>query len=265
MAGLVHRAEQSRERIDRIEARGHPNVAGHALRERMLALIEPAAVERKAERFQHLERELTLARRAELAGERNGRAIRLHLDGLIDEPGKLARQRLEDGVDIRGRDTRRERIDQRVVGGEPARLTQERGLVAHQLDHLFEVGRENLEIARLARLDPEHLGARRRLRQARDQGGRRRDGMVALATHLAQVGERPILELRGSGLGALQEPRHLGCGQQGVVLGLEGRQLLPAHVGAASGHHDGGVPAQQRQRAAERVQAMKFLLQLFVG
>ena len=34
--------------------------------------------------------------------------------------------------------------------------------------------------------------------------------MVALATHLAQVGERPVLELRGSRLGALQQPRHLG-------------------------------------------------------
>ena len=51
VAGLVHRAEQSRERIDRIEARGHADVAGHALGERMLALIEPAAVERKAKAF----------------------------------------------------------------------------------------------------------------------------------------------------------------------------------------------------------------------
>ena len=70
---------------------------------------------------------------------------------------------------------------------------------------------------------------------------------------------------RGTRLGALQEPCHLGCGQQGVMLGLEGRQLLPAHVGAASGHHHGRVPAQQRERAAEGVQAMKFLLELFVG
>src|ERR1700733_14705854 len=107
MAGLVHGAEQSRERIDRIEARGHPDVAGHALRERVLALVEPAAVERKAKRFQHIEGELPLADRAELAAERSGCPIRLYFDGLIDEPGKLARQRLEDGVDIRGRDARR--------------------------------------------------------------------------------------------------------------------------------------------------------------
>ena len=80
-----------------------------------------------------------------LPAERNGRAVGLHLDGLIDEPRELARQGLEDAVDIRGRDTRRERVDQRVVGREPARLAQERRLVAHQLDDFFEVRRENLK------------------------------------------------------------------------------------------------------------------------
>ena len=174
-------------------------------------------------------------------------------------------KRLENRVDIRGRDTRRKRIDQGVVGREPAGLTEQRRLVAHQMHDLFEVRREQFEVIGLARLDPEDLGARGRLRQARDQRRRRRDGVVALPAHLAQIRERPILELRGPGLGALQQTRHLRRREQGVVFGLERRQLLAAHIGAAARHHHRRVPTQQRQRAAKRMQSTKFLFQLFVG
>ena len=50
-----------------------------------------------------------------------------------------------------------------------------------------------------------------------------------------------------------------------MVLGLERRQLLAAHIGAAARHHHRGIPAQQRQRAAKGMQAAKFLFQLLVG
>ena len=51
MAGLVQRAEQTRERLVRIETRGDADVARHAFGERMLALIEAAAIEREAHAF----------------------------------------------------------------------------------------------------------------------------------------------------------------------------------------------------------------------
>ena len=94
---------------------------------------------------------------------------------------------------------------------------------------------------------------------------RRRDRVVALAAHLAQVGELPVLELRLVGLRALDQPRHLRRRQQRVAFGLERGQLLAAHVGAAARHHHGRIPAQQARRAAEGVQAAEFLLELLVG
>jgi len=108
------------------------------------------------------------------------------------------------------------------------------------------MGRQQFEVIRLLGLDPEHLGARGGLGQARDQRRRSRNRMVALAAHLVQIGERPVFQLRGARFGALQQARHFRGGEQGVVFGLERRQLLAAHIGAAARHHHGRVPAQQR-------------------
>ena len=106
--------------------------------------------------------------------------------------------------------------------------------------------RKYFEIIGLAGLDPEDFGPRRGLGEARDQRRWRRDGVVALAAHLAQIGERPVLELGGARLGPLQEPRHLGGGEQSMSLGLERRQLVAANVRAAARHHHRRIPAQQR-------------------
>ncbi len=53
-------------------------------------------------------------------------------------------------------------------------------------------------------------------------------------------------------------------GEQRVVFGLERGQLLAAHVGTATRHHHGGVPAQERERAAEGVEALELLFELLV-
>jgi hypothetical protein len=191
--------------------------------------------------------------------------VNFPVSGTGARSGELARQRFEYGIDIRGRYAGRECVDQGIVGRQAARLSEQRRLIAHQGHHLFQVRGEQFEIVGLARLDPEEFRPRRRLRQARDQGRRSRNGMVALPAHLAQVGERPILELRRAGLGALQQPGNLRGGEQGMVFGLERGQLLAAHVGAAARHHHRRVPAQQGQCTAKRVQAAKFLFQLVVG
>src|SRR5829696_8576449 len=49
-----------------------------------------------------------------------------------------------------------------------------------------------------------------------------------------------------------------------MMLGLESCELLTAHVGATSRHHDSRIPAQKRKRASKGVQAMKLLLELLV-
>ncbi len=57
-------------------------------------------------------------------------------------------------------------------GRQAAGLAQQRRLVAHQVDHLFQVRGEQLEIVGLARLDPEDFGARGALaRRAIKDGG----------------------------------------------------------------------------------------------
>ena len=92
-----------------------------------------------------------------------------------------------------------------------------------------------------------------------------RDSVIALTAHFTQVGARPVLEVRSASLGTFQQTRNFGRGQQRVMLGLERGQLFAAHVGAAPRHHHGSIPAQQRQRAAERMKAPELLFQLIVG
>ena len=89
--------------------------------------------------------------------------------------------------------------------------------------------------------------------------------MVALAAHLAQVRDLPVGEALGIGLRPVQEPGDARRGEQSVVFGLERGELLAANVRATARHHHRGVPAQQRKRAAEGMQALELLLELFVG
>ena len=88
--------------------------------------------------------------------------------------------------------------------------------------------------------------------------------MVALAAHLAQVRDLPVLQALDIGLGAIQQARDARRRKQGVVLRLQGSELLATHVRAAARHHHGGIPAKQRQRSAKRVESLELLLQLFV-
>ena len=119
MAGLVNRAQQSGKRINGVEPRGDADVARHAFGKGVLALVQPAPIEWESHGLEHIERQLALAGHREFAGQGRGGAIGLNFNGLIDESRELARQRLEDGVDIRGRDARRECIDQGIVGRKP--------------------------------------------------------------------------------------------------------------------------------------------------
>jgi hypothetical protein len=49
------------------------------------------------------------------------------------------------------------------------------------------------------------------------------------------------------------------------LLGLDGGQLLAAHIGAAARHHHGGIPAQQRQCTAKGMQTLPLLFELLYG
>ena len=139
MARLVQRAEQARKDVIRVEARGHADVPGHAFGERMLAFVQTAAVEGKADRLHDLHDQRALLARREFAGERQERPAVLHGDRLANERGQAAGERLEHRIDVRGGQARAELVDQRVIGREVQRLPQQRGLVAHQMHHFLEV------------------------------------------------------------------------------------------------------------------------------
>ncbi len=264
LAALVQHAHQSGERLVEVEARRDPHVAGDALGRRMIALVEPAAVERKADLAQDVDRERALLRNTDLAGDRQRRTAGLQLDRLADQVRQPAADHAEQLIDAFGQETGAEFVDQRIVGGQAERLRKHRGLVARERDDLLEVRREQREAVLLLGFEPAHLGQRGGLRQPGDQRQRRRDGVVALAAHFAQVGELPVLELRLVRLRALDQPRHLRRCEQRVAFRLEHRQLFATHVGAAARHHHGGVPTEHAGGAPEGVQPAELLFELLV-
>ena len=265
MPGLVQRTEHAGEQILGVVARGDADIARHAFGERMLAVVDAPAVERKAEGLHQLDDQLALLRDREAAGDRQRGSFLLQRHRLADQCRQAARQRLEHRIDVGHRDTGAELVDQRVVWREIQRLAQQLRLVAHQMQHFLEVRREQREVVAAPRGDPFHLGRRGRAREARDERHRRRDRMIALAAHFTQVRELPVAAALGIGLGPVEQPADPGRGQQRVVLGLERRELLAADLRAALRHHHRRVPAQQRERPAERVEALPFLLELLIG
>ena len=264
MTGLVQRAQEAGEQVIGRKAGSDADVARHPFGEGLLALIEAAAVEREADRLHHFDGERPLLARGELAAERQQHAALLRDDGLADKRRQPTRKSLEHRIDVRGSDPRGEGIHQRIVGGEIERLPEERRLVAHQMHHLLEVRREQLELPLGTCLEPVRLGAGGGLGQAGNQADRRRDGMVALPAHLPKIRDLPVGESLGVGLRPIEQPRDARRSEQRVVLGLERGKLLAANVGTAPRHHHRRIPAQQRQRSTEGVEALELLLELFV-
>ena len=264
VSGFVHRAQQPRKRIGAVEARGDADVARHALGEWVLALVDAAAIEWKSDRPHHLDHQRALLAGRKLAAERQRRPLRLQRQRLANQARQPPRQRLENRVDVGGGDTGRKLVHQRVVRRQAQRLSQQRRLVAHQVHYLLQMRREQIEIILPPGLGPMHLGARSGPCQARDQRHRSSDGVVALAAHFVQIGQLPVLQPLRVRLRPIQQPGNFGRGQQRMVFGLQCRQLLTAHIGAAPGHHHSRVPSQQRQRTMESVQPPPLLLQLRV-
>ena len=135
----------------------------------MLALIEAAAIERETQCLEHLDGERPLPRGAEFAAERRGRMRRLNFDGLIDEARQLARQRLEYGIDVGCRNTGSKAVNQGVVRSQAACLAEQCSLIAHQMDHLFQMRRKQFEVVCLLGLDPKNFRAGRGFGETRNQ------------------------------------------------------------------------------------------------
>ena len=165
------------------------------------AFVEPAAVEREAQRLHHVDRERALPCRAHAGRDRQRRLRRLQLDRVAYQAGQSPRHDAEQLVDLGPKEPGAELVDQCVVWRKPERLGQHLGTVARQGDDLLEVRREQRKVRLLLGLDPADLGPGGRLGETRDQRQRGRDCVVALTPHLAQVGELPVLEL---GLGGLR-------------------------------------------------------------
>ncbi len=218
----------------------------------------------KPTRLHDIEAQCPLLGGREPAREHPDRPLDLGVEHFRHQGRQAPRQRGEGAAEFLGEQAGGEFVGQRVVGLQPEMLPEHRGATARQLDHLGQMRRQHLEVTLLARLQPLGLGAGDGAREARDQRWRRRDRMIPLAAHLAQVGDLPVLQVLPARLGTIDQPRHARRAQQGVAFGLECRQLFAAHIRAGARHGDGRVPAQQRQRAAKRMQPAEFLLELLV-
>ena len=165
----MERSEQAGKNVGRIESRGDPDVTGDALRKGVLAFIESSAGERKADGFHDLDGECLLFAGHELTVERQRRRALLGLDRLPNQRRQTLRERPEQGIDIPGRDSGAELIDQCIVRIEVQGLPEQQALVANELQHFLEMRREDVEASLLARLRPLRLGARGGARQTGDQ------------------------------------------------------------------------------------------------
>ncbi len=108
------------------------------------------------------------------------------------------------------------------------------------------------------------FGAGAGLREARDERRWGGDRVVALAAHLAKVCDLPVREALAVGLSAIQKSGDTGSSEQRVVLGLERGELVSTNIRASARHHHCGIPSEQGQRTAERVETAELLLELFV-
>src|SRR4051812_2072221 len=123
---------------------------------------------------------------------------------------------------------------------------------------------EDLELPLLASFEPTGFGTRGRLRETRDQGDRSGNRVIALATHLAKIRNLPIDEPLAVRLGAVEKASDSRRGQQRMMLGLERRKLFTSDVCAATRHHDGGIPSQERKRSAEGMKTFELLFELLI-
>ena len=261
----MQHTHQAGQRIGRAEAGGDANVARHAARERMLALVETAAVEGKPHGLHQIDSELPLFCGRESTADFQRRSLRLQLDRFLNEAGQATPESREYRIDLSASEARAELIDQRVIGIQVQRLADERRLVPQQVRHFLEVRREHGEVALLLCFEPLHLGAGGRLRQARDEILRRRDRVIALPPHLTKIGALPVFKAVLIRFRPIQQARHTRRSHQRVAFGLERRKLFTAHVRTAARHHHGGVPAQHARSAAKGMETAEFLFELLVG
>src|SRR5215469_2791489 len=113
----------------------------------MLALVEAPTVELETDRLHDLHDQGALLAGGELAGERQENVPSLGRDCLADQRRKAPREGLEHGVDISGRESRAELVHERIVWGEVERLSEQRRLVPHQVNHFLQVRGERVELA----------------------------------------------------------------------------------------------------------------------
>ena len=264
MPGLMHGAEQASEDIRLVVAGGQTHVPRHPFGEGMFAFIQPAAIEVETHGLHDVHDQRALATRSEFAFHRQRRVCLLHGNHFADQRWQAPRNGLEDRIDIVAGNTRAVLIDEGVVGREVQRLAEQRRLVPHQHHHLFQVRGEDLEAALGTRLQPMRLSLGGRMRQTRHEIRRRRDGVIALAAHFAQIGDLPVIQTLGIGVRPIQQARDLRCREQRVVFGLQRGQLFAAQRGAATRHHHRCVPVQERNGATEGVEALELLFKLLV-
>ena len=232
----------------------------------MLALVQAAAVEREADRLHDLHSQRALLGRAGTcrSAAAAGRPSCTAIASRISEG-----RRRESALNIASMSAvvspGLNSSDERIVGGEVQRLAQEQAALSRT--RFTTSSRCGAKSSNLPAGAPRASGPRRARRpwsggRSASPGWRSRDR----AGGASRAGSRPA---------SPRAPAILACARSSsrVMRGAVSRawysvssaaQLLAAHVRAATRHHHGGIPAQQRQRAPEGMEALELLLELYV-
>ena len=197
MAGLVDGAEQAACKIAVAVARGQAHILRHAAAERMRTLVEPPRREIETEQRHHFLVQRALRRHRERALRSDDfftGLFRLCAGDQVRQPGFDV---AENAVDIGRAHARLKPIHQRVIPGQTRVISEELCLFACEFHHLAEIFEKALPVIGLTLAAPGVFAAGTGQRPGFDQRFRQCIGIAPVATDLAQIGTRSVVQRLG--------------------------------------------------------------------
>src|SRR5690606_8238443 len=128
----------------------------------------------------------------------------------------------------------------------------------------LEGGRKHAEILLLPRFQPANLRTHCGSCQLSDEILGRRERVLALAPHLAQIGQLPLAQTLRVRFGSLEQPRDSRRGKNRMTVCLERGELLTAQRCASARQRHRTIPPQDRGGRTKRVQAPEFVLEVSI-
>ena len=137
------------------------------------------------------------------------------------------------------------------------------GGLAKQAQKLFQVGQDEGEIVLGAGLAPDGFASRARLGEGDDQVLGERRGAPPHPLHFTQVGGFGTV-VNVTVESGLEKEFRFRFGEDAMLDGLEGGQLLATRAGAAVGHHGRHVPVQHGRGVTQAQKPPETVFKLLI-